>query len=81
MKSNQSLIIRLNFEPYVIELELNTCIHDCMKTFYKGEIVISIHLLDLQLLQDKHSMKNKQFNWKKEKSQYIAIRILYCDMI
>ena len=33
-----------------------------MKTFYKGINVTDIHLLDLQLLQDKNWMKNKQFN-------------------
>ena len=53
--------MRLNFESYVIELELYTCIQDCMKTFYKGIHVTGMHLLDLQLLQDKNWMKNKQF--------------------
>ena len=33
-----------------------------MQTFYKGMNVIGIHLLDLQLLQDKNWIKNKQFN-------------------
>ena len=78
------LNIRLNFEPYVIlviESELYTCKRECMKTFYKGKHVTGMHLLDLQLLQDKNWMKNKQFNQKKEKSRYIAIRISYCDTI
>ena len=41
--------IRLNFEPYVIESELFTCIHDLMKTFYKGINLIGIHLLALHI--------------------------------
>ena len=39
VKLNKFHNIRLNFEPYVIfviESELYTCIHDCMRTFYKG---------------------------------------------
>ena len=67
--------------------------HDCMKTFYKGINVNGIHLLDLQLLQDKNWMKSKQFSKKKEKLRYIAffkkkeklryiaIQISYCDTI
>ena len=54
VKSNKFLNIRLNFRPYVIKSELYTCIHDCMKTFYKGIYVTGIHLLDLQLLPDKN---------------------------
>ena len=73
--------ISLNFEPYTIESELYICIHDCMKNIYKGILVTGIHLLDLQLLQDKNWMKNKQFNKKREKLRYIAIRISYCDTI
>ena len=46
--------IHVNFESYIIESELYKCIHDCMKTFYKDENVTCIHLLDLQLLQDKN---------------------------
>ena len=52
-----------------------------MKTYDKGINVTGIHLLDLELLQDKNWMKNKQFNRKKEKLRYIAIRISYCDTI
>ena len=33
----------------------------CMETFYKGINVTDKYLLDLQLLQDKNWMKNKQF--------------------
>ena len=33
-----------------------------MKNFYKGINVTDMHFLDLQLLQDKNWMKNKQFN-------------------
>ena len=46
--------IWINFEPCVIESELYTCIHDCMKTFYKGINLTGIHLQELQLLQDKN---------------------------
>ena len=64
VKLNYFLNIRLNFELYVIlaiESELLTCKHDCMKTFFKRTYVTSMHLLDLQFLQDKNWMKNKQF--------------------
>ena len=47
---NFSIFMHLTFEPYVIESELYTCIHDCMKTFYKGITVTGIHPLELQLL-------------------------------
>ena len=53
--------MRLKFESYIIESEIYTCIHDFMKTFYKGIHVTGMHLPDLQLLQDKNWMKNKQF--------------------
>ena len=33
-----------------------------MKNFYKGIDITGTHILDLQLLQDKNWMKNKQFN-------------------
>ena len=81
VKSKQFLNIRLNFEPYVIQSELYTCMHDCMKTFFKDINVTDRHLLDLQLLQDKNWIKNKQFKQKNEKSRYIAIQISYCDTI
>ena len=52
VKLNKFLNIRLNFEPYVIleiESEVYACIHECMKTFYKGiYVIIGMHLLDLQ---------------------------------
>ena len=63
----------------VIESELYTCIHDCMKTFYKGINETGIHLVDLQLLQDKNWMKNKVLLEKGK----IAIRykfFVYCDI-
>ena len=53
---------------------------------FKDINVTGIHFLDLQLLQDKNWMKNKQFNQKKEKLRYkirIAIRykfFVYCDI-
>ena len=46
--------MRLNFESYVIESELYTCIHNCMKTFYKGVHMTGMLLLDWQLLQDQN---------------------------
>ena len=54
-----------------------------MKAFYNGiyMYVTGIHFLDLRLPPDKNSMKNEQFNKKKEKLRYIAIRISYCDTI
>ena len=52
-----------------------------MKTFYKGINETDINLWALQLLQHKNWMKNKQFDQRKEKSRYIAIRISYCDTI
>ena len=36
--------------------------HNCVETFYKGINVTGIHLVDLQLLQDKNWMENKQFD-------------------
>ena len=42
----------------VIESELYTCIHDCMKTFYKGIHVTDMYLLDLKLLQDNDGMNS-----------------------
>ena len=48
---------------------------------YKGINVTGIDLLNLQMLEDKNWMKNKQFNLKKEKSRYISIQISYCDTI
>ena len=57
LKLNSFLNIRLNFEPYVIlviESELYTCIHDCMKTFYQGIHVTGMYLLDVLFLQDKN---------------------------
>ena len=54
VNSNEFLNIPLNFEPYVIESELYTCMHNSMETFYKGKNVTGIHLMDLQLLQDKN---------------------------
>ena len=33
-----------------------------MKNIYKGINVTGVHILDLQLLQDKNWIKNKEFN-------------------
>ena len=67
----------------MIESELYICIHDCMKTFYKGIHVTGMHRLDLQLLQDKiNSLDRSKKNCDILRYEFrIAIRISYCDTI